>query len=39
MSKSPRVVGEVEKLMENRTGRKIKVLHYDHVEEYKDSFL
>jgi len=25
--------------MENQTGRKIKVLRYDHVEEYKDSFL
>jgi len=26
-------------LMENQTSRKIKVLRYDHVEEYKDSFL
>ena len=26
-------------LMENKTGRKIKVFRYDHVEEYKDSFL
>jgi len=26
-------------LMENQTGRKIKVLRYDHVEEYKNSFL
>ena len=26
-------------LMENQTGRKIKVLRYDHVEEYKDFFL
>ena len=25
-------------LMENQTCRKIKVLQYDHVEEYKDSF-
>ena len=25
--------------MKNQTGRKIKVLWYDHVEEYKDSFL
>jgi len=25
--------------MENQTGRKIKVLRYDHVEEYKDFFL
>ena len=27
------------KQMENHTGRKIKMLRYDHVEEYKDSFL
>jgi len=27
------------KLMENQTGRKIKMLRYDHVKEYKDSFL
>jgi len=26
-------------LIENQTDRKIKVLRYDHVEEYKDSFL
>jgi len=26
-------------MMENHIGRKIKVLRYDHVEEYKDSFL
>jgi len=26
-------------MMKNQTGRKIKVLRYDHVEEYKDSFL
>ena len=25
--------------MKNQTGRKIKVLRYDHIEEYKDSFL
>ena len=25
--------------MKNQTGRKIKVLQYDHVEEYKASFL
>ena len=25
-------------LMENQTGRKIKVLRYDHIEEYKDFF-
>ena len=25
-------------LMENQTGRKIDMLHYDHVEEYKDFF-
>ena len=25
--------------MKNQTSRKIKVLRYDHVEEYKDSFL
>jgi len=25
-------------LMENQTGRKIKVFWYDHVEEYKDFF-
>jgi len=27
------------KLMKNQTGMKIKVLWYNHVEEYKDSFL
>ena len=27
------------KLMENQTCKKIKVLRYDHDEEYKDSFL
>ena len=26
-------------LMENKTGRKIKMLRYDYVEEYKDFFL
>jgi len=26
-------------LMKNQTGRKIKVLRYDHIEEYKNSFL
>ena len=26
-------------LIENQTGKKIKVLQYDHVEEYKNSFL
>jgi len=26
-------------LMENQIGRQIKVLQYDYVEEYKDSFL
>ena len=26
-------------LMENKTGRKIKVLRYDYVEKYEDSFL
>jgi len=27
------------KLIENQIGRKIKMLRYDHVEKYKDSFL
>jgi len=26
-------------LIENQTGRKIKVFRYDHIEKYKDSFL
>ena len=35
----PEFLVKWKKLMENQTGRKIKLLFYDHVEEYKDSFL
>ena len=36
---SPRIVGEMEESDRKSDSRKIKMLRYDHFEEYKDYFL